>query len=942
MEKKSAKALEDSSYLGAGGLAYLDQIYDQYLQDPASVPEKWRQYFDEMVGSASSAEVSPLAMEDKFLRMAKTRQPGEASAGGDVSQEAVDRLINCFRRYGHHESQLDPLKLANAAPDPRLTPAYHGLTASDMSRDFLTRGVLVQERASLSAIVSRLRQLYCGTVGFEFMYIEDQEKQDWLRDYVESKFSHEIADVDRKKRVLKSLTAAEGLEHYLDVKYPGQKRFSIEGLDTMVPMLNELTVSATAAGIQEVVFSMAHRGRLNVCVNVVGKPPKLLFEEYEGKHDKDMTTGDVKYHLGYSADIKNAAGVVHTSLLFNPSHLDYICPVQLGSVRGRQDRYAKNGHKSQYALGIMIHGDAAFSTQGINAEVFQLSRLRAYKTGGTVHVVSNNQIGYTTANPADARSSRYCTDMAKTIEIPVIHVNADDAEAVVTAMDLAFAYRQRFEDDVVVDLVGYRRLGHQEVDEPRATQPVMYQVIRQHPTQRTIYAEQLVKAGVVSEADVNAWKEDYRDRMDRGVGVIEQIESENTIQRTHADIWTSYLGKTWRDAADTTISPEKVKWLGERITDYPSRLKLLRQVNAIMVARKKMADGEVAMDWGFAETMAYASLVDAGVPVRFSGEDSRRGTFFHRHATLFDQDSGEEYTPLDHISPEQAPMELYDSMLAELGPLGFEYGYSTARPTSLVIWEAQFGDFANSAQVMVDQFISSAWHKWKRLSGLVMLLPHGYEGMGPEHSSARLERYMQLCAQDNMQVCVPTTPAQIFHLLRRQVIRPFRMPLVVMTPKSLLRHKLAVSPLSDLSEGHFHPLIPEVEPELIQPENVKRVVLCSGKVYYDLLEKRREKGQNDVALIRIEQLYPFPYEEVKAVFAQYNHATSILWCQEEPRNQGAWYITRHRIVRCMNNGKALLLSSRPAMAAPAAGYPALNKQQQELLVQQALDLDFNE
>ncbi|MDF1761593.1 MAG: 2-oxoglutarate dehydrogenase E1 component [Coxiellaceae bacterium] len=935
MQKKTLRDLEQSSYLAAGNSSYLEVIYDQYLKDPMSVDQEWRSYFDTLpnVGDFAGKDISELDMEQRFLDLAHA-----PIASGEVNcqQEAVDALIVSFRLYGHHEAKLDPLNHVDVESEQRLQLAYHGLSDGDLSTQFNTRGVLPQATASLSDIFKRLQALYCGTVGFEFMHVSNQAEQDWLRETIEGKFNHAIDDKARQIRVLNSLTSAEGLEHFLDVKYPGQKRFSIEGLDTLIPLLNELTINAARAEINELVMSMAHRGRLNVCVNAVGKPPKMLFEEYAGKHDYGMTTGDVKYHLGYSADIKTHEGVVHSSLLFNPSHLDYICPVQLGSVRGRQDRYANGKPKHQYALGVMMHGDAAFSTQGVNAEVFAMSQVRAYNTGGTVHIVTNNQIGYTTSNLEDARSSRYCTDMAKIIESPVIHVNADDPEAAINVMDLAFSYRQKFGKDVVIDLVGYRRYGHQEVDEPRATQPVMYQIIRAHKSTCALYAEKLVQQGVVTEAEVKAKSEAYRDRLDKGLGVVETVHE--GIEDVHKANWTPYLNNDWQLAVDTTIAKKEVKKLSKAITTYPEGFTLLRQVDGLMKARKKMANGEQAMDWGFAETMAYASLVDSGVPVRFSGEDVRRGTFFHRHATLFDQKTGEEYTPLDHISDDQAPFDIYDSVLSELGPMGFEYGYSTARPGALVIWEAQFGDFANTAQVMVDQFISSAWHKWKRLSGLVLLLPHGYEGMGPEHSSARLERYLQLCAQNNMQVCVPTTPSQIFHLLRRQELRPYRKPLVVMTPKSLLRHKLAVSPLDDLSSGQFHLVIPEIEPEVIKPKDVKRIVLCSGKVYYDLLEKRREKKQTNVAIIRIEQLYPFPYDDVEEIFAQYPNAKSIMWCQEEPRNQGAWYITRHRLVRCMDDHHELDFSTRPAMAAPAAGYPALNKQQQEELVDHALDI----
>jgi 2-oxoglutarate dehydrogenase E1 component len=649
-----------------------------------------------------------------------------------------------------------------------------------------------------------------------------------------------------------------------------------------------------------------------------------------------LTTGDVKYHLGYSADLKTSAGSTHVSMLFNPSHLDYIDPVLLGSVRGRQDRYANGMPKSQYALSVMIHGDASFSSQGVIAEMLTMSQPPAYTVGGTIHVVTNNQIGYTTSNPTDARSSRYCTGIAKAIEAPIVHVNADDAESVIRAIDFAYAYRQQFFKDVVIDIVGYRRHGHQEVDEPRATQPIEYKIIKNHPRPCDVYAQQLISERVITESDYQAMVKSYREILDCG-GSVKEVLSEG-IKNKHAEFWRPYLNQDWQTPADTTITKEQVSFLSERILAYPEHFKLLKQIDKMMNQRRKMAEGEIEMDWGFAETMAYASIIDKDIPVRFSGEDSRRGTFFHRHATLYDQETGSQHMPLLHIRENQAHFELYDSILAELGPMGFEYGYSTSRPATLVVWEAQFGDFANSAQVIIDQFISSAWNKWQRLSGLVLLLPHGYEGMGPEHSSARLERYLQLCAQDNMQVCVPTTPAQMFHLLNRQVLRKFRRPLIVMTPKSLLRHKLATSPISDLSEGEFHLVIPELDAKEIKPKEVKRVVLCCGKVYYDLLAKRRENKQKDVAILRVEQLYPFPYDVLKEALSVYKHVKQVFWCQEEPRNQGAWFISHDRLLKSLVPDCELYLSSRPAMAAPAAGYPALNKQQQIDLVDLALDV----
>jgi 2-oxoglutarate dehydrogenase E1 component len=938
MSKKTAKEFEQNSYLNAGSSAYLDELYDAYLEDPMSVEPAWRDYFKALPNVADLAmpDQSTEAVRERFVQMADA--PACASStlsGADAKQESVDRLIHAYRHVGHHQADLDPLGLAKKGDEPRLKLDYYGLTNADLNTQFATRHVLKTPTATLKELVAHLDNVYCQTVGIEFTHVTHHEEHLWLERYFENTLTQDVISTDRKITILKDLLASNGLEHHLGVKYPGVKRFSIEGVDALIPAMNAITLHARQNDMKEVVLCMAHRGRLATLLNCVGKPSGELFAEFSGKHEYGMTTGDVKYHLGYSADIKTQAGAIHVSMLFNPSHLDYIDPVLLGSVRGRQDRYADTQEKSQYAIGVMIHGDASFSSQGVIAETLTMSQPPAYSVGGVIHIITNNQIGYTTSNPTDARSSRYCTGIAKSIEAPIVHVNGDDAEAVIRCVDFAFAYRQAFKKDVVLDIVGYRRHGHNEADEPRVTQPIEYGIIKSHPNPSAIYAKQLVDAGIINDAQVKQWTTDYRDKLDAGERTLE-ITPEG-IENKHATNWTPYVKAEWDESIDTKISKDKLDHLNERLHDLPEGFTLLKQVSALMESRNKMADGEELMDWGFAETMAYASLVDEGYPVRFSGEDSRRGTFFHRHAALFDQKTGDAHMPLCHISDKQAQFSLYDSILAEVGPLGFEYGYSTARPATLVLWEAQFGDFANSAQVIVDQFISSAWNKWRRMSGLVLLLPHGYESMGPEHSSARLERYLQLCAQENMQVCVPTTPSQIFHLLRRQVIRPYRRPLIVMTPKSLLRHKMATSPVKALTEGRFRAVIKEIDKDDIKPEKVKRIILCSGKVYYDLLQTRRDMKQTDVAIIRVEQLYPFPYDDVKAVFSQYSNADSICWCQEEPRNQGAWYITRHRLVRCMDDDSQLFLSSRPAMAAPAVGYPALNKQQQIDLVSVALD-----
>lgn len=934
MQKKTYEAFQQSSYIAGNSSAYLDELYDQFLQDPNSVSEDWRSYFNSLpnVGNHTGQDQPVEMVNDRFVALAKAPVVAEATSG---KQDAVDRLIGAFRLVGHHQATLDPLGLVKPDVEPRCQLSHYGLSDADLNDIFATRGVLAQPQASLKDIFAHLQKTYCASVGFEFEHVSNLDENKWLQQYIEQQFNAEPLSLERKKQLLGDLVASNGLEHYLGVKYPGVKRFSIEGVDALIPSLNALVQHAGKDSIKEVVLCMAHRGRLNVLVNTLAKPSGLLFDEFSGKHEMGLTTGDVKYHMGYSSDVKTTHNPVHVSMLFNPSHLDYIDPVLLGSVRGRQDRYHNGGTKPNYALGVMIHGDSAFSCQGVVAETLAMSHPPAYTIGGCIHIVTNNQIGYTTSSPADTRSSRYCTGVAKGIEAPIVHVNGDDAEAVIRCIDLAYAYRQTFNKDIVIDLVGYRRHGHQEVDEPRATQPVEYQVIRSHTVPADIYAKQLIAEASITEADYKTMQDSYRAKLDKGERTVEVVKE--GIEDKHAALWKPFLDTSWQDAADTAISADEIKFLSQRLQDYPKHFKLLRQVDKLMQERAAMARGDQPMDWGFAETMAYASLVANDTPVRFSGEDSRRGTFFHRHATLFDQETGEQYTPLLHIKEDQAHFELYDSILAELGPLGFEYGYSTARPLTLVIWEAQFGDFANSAQVIMDQFISSARQKWSRLSGLTLLLPHGYEGMGPEHSSARLERYLQLCAQENIQVCVPTTPSQIFHLLRRQVLRPFRRPLIIMSPKSLLRHKMATSPLSDLSDGQFHNVIPEIE--ALDAQSVKRVVMCSGKVYYDLLKRRQEKQQTDVALIRIEQLYPFPYDALAAAIACYKNAKEFFWVQEEPRNQGAWFITQDRLRKCIGYDKPLYLSSRPAMAAPAAGYPALNNQQQVDLVELALDCD---
>ncbi|MDP1575056.1 MAG: 2-oxoglutarate dehydrogenase E1 component [Coxiellaceae bacterium] len=934
MTNPTKQQFEANSYLAGDSAGYVDDLYESYLADPNSVSDHWKNYFASIQNG--SPDISHAMMRDQ-LHGIETRSVVASAVNASLSpqkQSAVDTLIIAYRRYGHLEAKINPLNTL-IKKDVRLTLDYYGLSQNDLVETFDARKLFPNKpTATLKEILDALQKFYCGSIAFEYTRIIDQEERDWLRDYIEDEIPAMQFSVEDKKNILQKLTEAEGLERYLDTKYPGQKRFSIEGADTLIPMLDLLTRDAREHNVREMVIGMAHRGRLNVLTNIMGKPAKELFSEFDGTKDYGDTTGDVKYHKGYSSDVKTPYGNIHLSLGFNPSHLEFINTVVMGSVRARQE-YSTEVPKKEYALSVLIHGDAAFAGQGIVMETLAMSQTRAYNVGGTIHLIINNQVGFTTSNPEDSRSSYYCSDLAKMIDAPILHVNGDDPEACVRAMNLALDYRTRFHKDVVIDLVCYRVHGHNEADEPMCTQPLMYQVIRAKKTPRAIYAEKLIQENVIVLQEADAFVQHYRGLLDAGKSSI--ALEEHGLSEFHAKSWAPYLNQSWIAKADTTISKQEFDFLAEKITQVPEGFNLQRQVGMIMQARVKMSKGEIPMDWGFAETMAYAALLNQGAPVRFTGEDVRRGTFFHRHAALHDQKTGDVYMPLAHLSDKQAHVQIYDSLLSETGALGFEYGYASTDPSSLVIWEAQFGDFVNVAQVIIDQFISSAWQKWNRLSGLVMLLPHGSEGQGPEHSSARLERFLQLCAQENMQVCVPTTPAQIFHLLRRQVVRPYRQPLIVMSPKSLLRHKLAVSTIDEITNGEFKCVIPEVD--ALDVNQVTRIVLCSGKIYYELLQKRRDEKMAHAAIVRIEQLYPFPDDALKAEFAKYPNAKEIVWCQEEPKNQGAFYASRHRIVRCMpENEHRLYYAGRSAMAAPAAGYGALHVKQQAALVDQALGL----
>lgn len=921
-----------SSYLSGGSMAYVDSLYEDYLANPESVSDDWRSVFSVLPQvNGAAKEISHRDIRDYFLQNANKKiSPVVQSA--DSQQYQVANLINDFRSLGHHAAKLDPLEMIHRVPVPSLELAYHHLDKTDKSIKFFAGTSFNGPEMALGDIYKALSETYCGSIGIEYMHISDVEETEWLQQKMESVRGRAVFTAEKKLDILKDLIAADGLERYLGTRYVGQKRFSLEGGDSLIPMMKEIINQAGPKGVKELVIGMAHRGRLNVLVNVLGKEPGELFQEFEGKIKYDRT-GDVKYHLGFSSDIRTESGaVLHLALAFNPSHLEIISPVVEGSVRSRLNR-RHDLVKKETVVPVIIHGDAAFSGQGVVMETFNFSQARGYSTGGTIHIVINNQIGFTTSNPLDARSTLYCTDVAKMVQAPVLHVNGDDPEAVVFATQIAFDFRMKFKRDVVIDLVCYRRHGHNEADEPAVTQPTMYKKIKSMRPLREIYAEQLVNKGLLTDKDAEQLVESYRDGLDQGKAVVDVVHED--YDGKYAIDWTPYLNAKWTDKVDTTISKTELQKLSKQLNILPDGFELHPVVQRLLSERDKMTAGEIPMNWGYAETMAYASLLQEGYGVRLSGQDCGRGTFAHRHAVLHDVETGETFVPLEQISttPNKS-FTVIDSVLSEEAVLAFEYGFASSEPSFLVIWEAQFGDFANGAQVVIDQFISSGEQKWGRLCGLVMLLPHGYEGQGPEHSSARLERYMQLCAQHNIQVCTPTTPAQIFHLLRRQAIRHFRKPLIVMTPKSLLRHKLAVSPLEDLKKGKFYTVIPEID--VLDEQKVTKVVLCCGKVYYDLLQMRRDKKLDYVSIVRIEQLYPFPKKALIAELNKYPNAKEVVWCQEEPQNQGVWFSSQHNMRDCLRPEQPLLYAGREFAAAPAVGSSALHAQQQNALVEQAL------
>ena len=939
------KQFPENSLLFGSNAPFIEAVFEDYLKNPALVSLEWRKFFEkiERPNNTNAKEYlldktieSEFGSDQKSVAEGDLDEIGKAILAdtGERKQVAVLQLINAYRYLGVYRTNLDPLGCREKLDVPELEPSHYGLSDDDMDKVFHTGSFVGPERAPLREILQSLRQTYCDSVGVEYMYMANVDQKRWIQAKLEGKQSRPTYSPEYKRHILERLNAAEILERYLHTRYVGQKRFSGEGNESLIPLLDNLSQRAGQLGVKEIVIGMAHRARLNVLVNVLGKMPSDLFKEFEGDHIQNLPSGDVKYHQGFSSAITTPGGVVRLTLAFNPSHLEIVDPVVEGSVRARQHRL--NDKHGDLVLPVLLHGDAAFAGQGVVLETLNLSQTRGYGTGGTVHVIVNNQIGFTSSDLRDTRSTLYCTDVAKMIESPVFHVNGDDPEAVAMVTEIALDFRMQFHKDVVIDLVCYRRLGHNEQDDPMVTQPAMYKIIKNHPGTRQLYADQLEAEGVIQAGEAEALVQAYRDAMDAGLNPNKAICYKS--KPAYSVNWARYLnpGK-WNQEVKTGIFLKDLKHLSARLTDIPPDFKLHPRVEKIIADRRLMGKGDLPLDWGMAENLAYAALLKEGFPIRISGQDSGRGTFFHRHAELHDQnqEKGSDgiYIPLRNIMPDQPDFMIINSILSEEAVLAFEYGYATTQPNELIIWEAQFGDFANCAQVVIDQFITSGEAKWGRLCGLVMMLPHGYEGQGPEHSSARLERYLQLCSEYNIQVCVPSTPAQMFHLLRRQMIRIMRKPLIIMTPKSLLRHKESASSLDELAKGCFQPVIPETEQ--LDPVKVRRIIACSGKIFYEIMAYRREHEIDNMAIIRIEQLYPFPHDDFQTEINRYKKAKEVIWCQEEPGNQGAWHRIQHYLLRHLRPDQELGYALRPSSAAPAAGYLAKHKFKQNEVIEAA-------
>jgi 2-oxoglutarate dehydrogenase E1 component len=947
--KPDMQELWSSSQLNGASASWLESLYEAYLNDPGIVDPEWKKFFDGLPkvksGNGSNGggrEVPHKEVRDFFRAIAKEHHAvPTATPSHDLELERkqvqVLQLINAYRFRGHQHANTNPLKNGYQVEVqvPELDLAYHQLGQADLNTIFETGSLAGPETLTLGEIYNKIRDTYCGSVGAEYMHIMETAEKRWIQQRLELTRGNIKLSFDEKINVLQQLSNAEGLEKYLHTKYVGQKRFSLEGGESLIPLLDELVMHAGAQGVKEVVIGMAHRGRLNVLVNILGKTPAELFAEFEGTKDLQALTGDVKYHLGFASNMQSRGGPVHLALAFNPSHLEIVGPVVEGSVRARQWR--RGDAEGVEVIPVQIHGDAAFSGQGVVMETLQMSQSRGYSTKGTIHIIVNNQIGFTTSNQMDARSTHYCTDVAKMVDAPIFHVNGDDPEAVIMITRLAFDYRMAFKKGVVIDMVCYRRHGHNEADEPKATQPMMYKKITGLPTTRALYVKKLVSEGALQQHQADEVMVNVRKALESGHCVLPHKLPSGSHDTVKTVDWKAYTTASLLDDVETGVPIETMRELAATLEQIPDGFELQGRVQKIMDDRHRMTAGALPLDWGYAEIMAYATLVNDGYSVRLSGQDSGRGTFFHRHSVLHNQKDGTAFVPLRSIGKGKNNFLVIDSLLSELAVLAFECGFTTADPTVLTIWEAQFGDFANGAQIVIDQFISAGEHKWGKSTGLVMLLPHGYEGQGAEHSSARIERYLQLCSSQNMQVCVPSTPAQMFHLLRRQMLRNCRKPLVVITPKSLLRHKECTSSLDDLATGYYKRVIPEVDN--IDPVKVKHIILCSGKVYYELLNERRVKKRNDVAIVRVEQLYPFPGPELDQILMCYKQTSDLVWVQEEPKNQGAWDFVKPRIPAMLSKDCELHYVGRESSSAPAVGSAKLHGIQQRELINRAINFN---
>ena len=928
------KELWGSSHISAGHAAYLESLYESFINNPEDLSIEWLDFFTNLPDHpTSNGEISHQEIIKEFKNISRSKTVSKVSV--DERQGKVVRLIQSYRNRGHLKAKLDPLGMMERRLVEDLNIEFHGFSEMDLDEEFYTDTFNTgKNKLPLREIVKRLEEIYCGNIGIECNHIMESKERRWFQKKFESKLQDYSFTDDEKYNIYERLNSAEGLAKYLSAKYPGMKRFGIDGAESLVPLVESVIQNCGSIGANQICFGMAHRGRLNLLVNVLGKLPSELFAAF----DEDSTleganTGDVKYHLGFSSNLNTPGGEVHVSLFNNPSHLEIVDPVVIGSVRARQDRI-KDKDRSK-VIPVLLHGDASFSGQGVVMESLQMSQTRGFYVGGCIHIIVNNQIGFTTSNTNDSRSTDYSSDVAKIIQAPVIHVNGDDPEMVVNAAKIACKYRNKFKKDIVIDLFCYRRRGHNEADDPSATQPLMYKKISEHPSVLKQYEQALLTKKVLTDEKIKSIKTEYRKSLESG-----QTVAKNLAKKPNNSLWFDwgpYLDTKWWPKVDTSVDKKQFKELGRDICSIPKSFSLGSQATKIFEDRIKMTDENIPINWGYAESMAYATLLNEGYPIRITGQDVRRGTFSHRHACVFDSKSGMGFIPLSEIAEKNnTRFDIYDSLLSEEAVLGFEYGYSATWPSGLAIWEAQFGDFANGAQVVIDQFIVSAQHKWERLSGLVMLLPHGYEGQGPEHSSARIERFLQLCASENIQVCVPSSPKQIFHLLRRQAIRKMRTPLIVISPKSLLRNPDATSNLDELTSGEFSCVIDD---DLKNKKDVKRIIMCSGKVYYDLVKMRDKNDSKDVGIVRIEQLYPFPYDDLEEILTKYENVQEFIWCQEEPLNQGAWFSHRHRIQRVLDRfdkGDEVSLVSRPPAAAPAVGLMKLHLQQQEELVKEAI------